>query len=57
MTFGLGVLRLAPDEFWRMTLREISAAAHRFATHRDDLTRTALTALIDRHPDIEGQHG
>ena len=26
MGFGLGVLRLAPDAFWRMTPRELAAA-------------------------------
>lgn len=26
MEFGLGILHLAPDAFWRMTLREYDAA-------------------------------
>ena len=26
MGFGLGVLRLAPDQFWRMTPRELACA-------------------------------
>jgi uncharacterized phage protein (TIGR02216 family) len=26
MEFGLGILRLPPDAFWRMTLREYDAA-------------------------------
>ena len=28
MGFGFGVLHLAPDVFWRMTLRELAQAIH-----------------------------
>ena len=49
--FGLGVLRLSPDQFWRMTPRElayaIEAATGRF-THFD---RQALTKLMKKYPD------
>jgi uncharacterized phage protein (TIGR02216 family) len=50
--FGLGVLRLAPDQFWRMTPRELACAV---AAVRGPLTappdRAMLDQLMRRFPD------
>lgn len=50
--FGLGVLRLAPDAFWRMTPREL---AHAIRAVRGPaaapLARDELDALMARFPD------
>jgi uncharacterized phage protein (TIGR02216 family) len=60
MGFGLGVLRLAPDAFWRMTPRELAAA---IAAVRGPiaapLKRTDLEDLMQRFPDrvTETVHG
>ncbi len=52
MAFGLGVLRLAPDVFWRMTPREIAAAAGALApAATSQPSRHALDALMQRFPD------
>ena len=52
MAFGLGVLKLPPDAFWRMTPRELAQA---IAAVRGPLaapfTRDALGALMQRFPD------
>ncbi len=52
MQFGFGVLRLAPDAFWRMTPRELAQAiiAVRGAAARP-IDRAALDALVRRFPD------
>ncbi|BAT61222.1 hypothetical protein GJW-30_1_03779 [Variibacter gotjawalensis] len=50
MAFGLGVLRLPPDAFWRMTLREIAGAAGMRSGERA-LDRTAFDILRGRFPD------
>lgn len=53
MAVGLGVLRLAPDVFWRMTPRELNAAIAG-ATGRaffEAPTRDDLAALMRRFPD------
>jgi uncharacterized phage protein (TIGR02216 family) len=50
--FGLGVLRLSPDAFWRMTPRELAAAIEAVrgpATAR--LDRAGLQDLMRRFPD------
>ena len=49
MGLGLGVLRLAPDAFWSMTPRELTAAL-RGARERP-MEATDLDALIARYPD------
>jgi uncharacterized phage protein (TIGR02216 family) len=50
--FGLGVLKLAPDAFWRMTPRELALAIEavigRSGAPPD---RAALRALMLRYPD------
>lgn len=43
MRFGLGLLRLPPNDFWRMTPRELKAAMSAFG--RPDDTRFASTDL------------
>ncbi len=52
MSFGLGKLRLAPTEFWSLTLPELNAAlqAHYPADNRP-LSRQQLNDLMRRHPD------
>jgi uncharacterized phage protein (TIGR02216 family) len=50
--FGLGVLRLAPAAFWRMTPRELSYAIDAVLGPRDAaLDRASFAALIARYPD------
>lgn len=52
MGFGLGVLRLSPDAFWRMTPRELTAAVQAvFGSGTAPLDRAAFTALRARFPD------
>ena len=50
--FGLGVLRLAPSQFWAMTPRELAYAIET-VTGRDGapLPREMLNQLIERFPD------
>ncbi|MEP9352044.1 rcc01693 family protein [Xanthobacter sp. KR7-65] len=52
MGAGLGLLRLAPDAFWRMTPRELAAAlAPLLPAPADGLDRAGLAALMARYPD------
>jgi uncharacterized phage protein (TIGR02216 family) len=52
MRFGLGVLRLPPDQFWRMTPRELAAAiAGLRGGATAPLGRAALDELMRRYPD------
>ncbi|MFS8039220.1 rcc01693 family protein [Xanthobacter sp. AM11] len=52
MGAGFGLLRLAPDAFWRMTPRELAAAVRALLpVPRDALSRTDLDALMRRFPD------
>ncbi|OYW32370.1 MAG: hypothetical protein B7Y01_04215 [Xanthobacter sp. 17-67-6] len=52
MRAGLGLLRLPPDQFWRMTPRELAAALSAFAPDpRAGLDRAGLAALMRRFPD------
>lgn len=48
--FGFGLLRLTPEAFWSLTLRELMAfgGAMRPA---DQISRTALAELMLRWPD------
>ncbi|MEZ5923913.1 MAG: phage tail assembly chaperone [Hyphomicrobiaceae bacterium] len=60
MAFGLGVLKLAPADFWSMTPRELSAAlagALPAGAGREPLPRTALEALMQRFPDQSMEDG
>ena len=50
MAFGLGTLRLPPEQFWRLTPHELSALAGRV----DPPRRAALDALMNKYPDGGG---
>jgi len=58
MAFGLGVLRLAPREFWTTTPRELAAAYRAFtpAAGHAPPDAGALAALMAAFPDGDG-HG
>jgi uncharacterized phage protein (TIGR02216 family) len=49
--FGLGVLRLSPKQFWRMTPRELAYAIEAVTGRSAPLDRDGLTALMKRYPD------
>jgi len=49
--FGLGVLRLAPEQFWRMTPRELAYAIEVVTGRGASLDRAALQKLMERFPD------
>jgi uncharacterized phage protein (TIGR02216 family) len=48
---GLGVLRLPPDAFWRMTPRELALAIEAVTGRSAPLGRATLDALMKRYPD------
>ena len=49
--FGLGVLGLSPDDFWRMTPRELVLAAKARNPNGGVLTRLSFAELMRRYPD------
>ena len=50
--FGLGVLKLPPESFWRMTPRELAAAIHAVRGRAGAaLPREGLDDLMRRFPD------
>jgi uncharacterized phage protein (TIGR02216 family) len=50
--FGLGVLRLPPDAFWRMTPRELSCAIAAITGRADaTIARAELEGLMQAFPD------
>jgi uncharacterized phage protein (TIGR02216 family) len=49
--FGLGVLKLPPDQFWRMTPRELALAAKALNPRGGALGRADLTQLMQKFPD------
>ena len=52
VAFGLGVLRLPPDAFWRMTPRELAAAIEAVRGRVvAPLDRTGFDNLMRRYPD------
>ena len=53
MAIGFGLLRLAPDVFWRMTPKELSAAVGGATgrAFRDAPKENDLAALMRRFPD------
>jgi uncharacterized phage protein (TIGR02216 family) len=52
MGFGLGVLRLSPDAFWRTTPRELAMAAREiFGAVDAPLRRATFLDLMRRYPD------
>lgn len=50
--FGLGVLRLAPEQFWRMTPRELAYAIEAATGRTPPLDRGTLGDLMKRYPDV-----
>jgi uncharacterized phage protein (TIGR02216 family) len=55
MAFGLGVLRLAPRDFWSMTPRELFCAAEGvYGKTPGAPSRAALGELMRRFPDSAG---
>jgi uncharacterized phage protein (TIGR02216 family) len=49
---GLGVLRLSPDAFWRMTPRELALAlGAAFPAPPAPIRRSEFAALVRRFPD------
>ena len=58
MAFGLGRLRLPPEEFWAMTPRELAAAmAAAVAPPRSAPGRGVLDELMERFPDVKDRRG
>lgn len=56
MAFGLGILRLAPDAFWRLSPRELEAALiGHFGPSAGAacLDREVLHALMQSYPDCK----
>jgi uncharacterized phage protein (TIGR02216 family) len=52
MEIGLGHLRLAPRDFWRMTLPELAAASGAMPLpDPHSPTRVEFDALLERFPD------
>ncbi|MGX1196924.1 rcc01693 family protein [Parvibaculum sp. MBR-TMA-1.3b-4.2] len=51
MTIGMGLLRLPPETFWRMTLPELSAAAGMVNNAQGSITREELAELAAMFPD------
>ncbi|WP_409063192.1 phage tail assembly chaperone [Brucella sp. 2716] len=51
MYAGFGLLRLTPQAFWSMTLRELSAAINPLAPVLDAPSRQTLDALMLAFPD------
>ena len=51
MGAGLGLLRLPPDQFWRLTPRELAAALALRAPPRPALGRASFEDLMARFPD------
>jgi uncharacterized phage protein (TIGR02216 family) len=49
--FGLGVLKLPPREFWRMTPRELACAIEAVSGMRLPLDRAGFAQLMQRYPD------
>ncbi len=50
--FGLGVLRLPPEQFWRMTPRELACAVAAVrGPIQESMGRGSLNALMQAFPD------
>lgn len=50
--FGIGVLRLPSEQFWRMTPRELAYAIEAVRGRGAPLDRGALADLMTRYPDV-----
>jgi uncharacterized phage protein (TIGR02216 family) len=58
MAFGLGRLRLPPDDFWAMTPREMASAMAAVLPRAAAAPgRAALAELMDRFPDVTARRG
>ena len=51
MSFGFGVLRLAPDAFWALTPRELAAAYQSVNGDTGETLRPDLARLLALFPD------
>ncbi len=52
LAIGLGILRLSPESFWRMTPRELAAAMRGlFGEPEAPFDRSTLEQLARRYPD------
>jgi len=51
LAIGLGVLRLSPEQFWKMTPRELAAALRGLYGDAMPLDRATFDALRERFPD------
>jgi uncharacterized phage protein (TIGR02216 family) len=52
LAIGLGVLRLPPEQFWKMTPRELAAALRGlYGEPAAPLDRASFDALVARFPD------
>jgi uncharacterized phage protein (TIGR02216 family) len=52
MGFGLGILRLSPEDFWRMTPRELACAMRAVRGQiAPALGRAEFAELLKRYPD------
>ena len=49
--FGLGVLKLSPEQFWRMTPRELAFAIEAVCGRASPLDRKAFDQLMASYPD------
>lgn len=49
--FGLGVLKLSPAQFWRMTPRELAYAIEAVRGSSAPMNRATMTELMKRYPD------
>ena len=54
--FGLGVLRLSPKDFWRMTPRELAHAINAVTGAVSQLQRDEFDNLMKRYPDGRRHH-
>ena len=54
MGFGLGILRLSPEQFWRTTPRELASAIEALTGHGPPIDRSTLTDMMRRFPDEPG---
>jgi len=52
LAIGIGVLRLSPEQFWKMTPREFAAALRGlYGDPAPPLDRATFDALMQRFPD------
>jgi uncharacterized phage protein (TIGR02216 family) len=49
--FGLGVLKLSPEQFWRMTPRELALAIEAVRGRASPLDRKGFEQLMASYPD------